>query len=270
VTTDSDAGWLDAWWDQNVPPRLPDETAEREAARLAALAAVSDQNWKPVPELEGCTFSAYQASDRGQYRSVDRVANGRRIRGQVLATTPSKDGYVRLNLYCDNPRCPKRGCHKITGHKVTLTAFAGPCPPGMETCHGSGGPADNRWPENIRWGTKKENAEDQFLHGRPRAEVKPDKHCILCGLAFTTKGRRCEPCRIKIGKRAAAMLRAGMNLDVVTARAGYRKPSWVHEMARQFGGYEGTLEQAEAQGRSLPRRAVAALRYAICRGVTLP
>lgn len=263
MTTHSDGDWLDSWWDQNIPPASPDKAAEREAARVAALAAVSDQNWKPVAEMDGCTFSAYQASDRGQYRTVDRIVNGRRLRAQVLATTPSDDGYVRLNLSCDNRQCPKRGRHSFTAHRITLTTFAGPCPPGMETCHGPGGRADNRWPENIRWGTKAENTEDQFLHGRPRAEVKPDKHCILCGLAFTDKGRRCEPCRIKIGKRAAAMLRAGMNLDVVTAKVGYRKPSWVHEMAVRLGGYEGTLEQAEAQGRSLSRRALASLRYAL-------
>jgi len=260
--TDSNTDWLDAWWEQNVPPRPPDETAEREAARLAALAAVSDQNWKPVPEIDGCTFSGYEASDRGQFRSVDRTVNGRQLRGQVLAISPSEDGYVRLNFYCDNRQCPKRGRHKLTGHKVTLTTFAGPCPPGMETCHGPGGRADNRWPENIRWGTKKENAEDQFLHGRPRAAPPPPPRvCVRCGGTFTAKGRRCPACVTAIGQQAADMLRAGKNLDVVTLRAGYQNQEWVHTLACRHGGYTGSLGQAQSQGRSRPQRVTATLRH---------
>jgi NUMOD4 motif len=257
MTTGRDTGWLDSWWTQNIPPVPPDKSAEREAARLEALAGVQNHNWKPIPEMDGCTFSGYEASDRGYVRSTDRVVNGRQLRG-VLLKGRINEGYVYLNVRCDN-RDHKP--HTFTMHKIVLTTFDRPRPDGMETCHGPGGPADNRWPENIRWDTKKENAEDQFRHGRPRAEVKPDKHCIVCGGVFTDKGRRCEPCRVRISRQAAAKLTAGKNLDVVTAQAGYRKPEWVWEMAVKLGGYEGSLEQAEAQGRTLRQRAAASVRY---------
>jgi hypothetical protein len=42
-------------------------------------------------------------------------------------------------------------------HRLVLEAFAGPCPDGMECLHGPGGPLDNRWPDNIRWGTREDN-----------------------------------------------------------------------------------------------------------------
>ena len=62
---------------------------------------------------------------------------------------------------------------------------------------------------------------------------------------------------------AAARLRAGMNLTVVTRTAGYRSNSegWVHELARRHGGYAGSLEAAQAQGLSRSHRVTATLRY---------
>jgi len=51
-------------------------------------------------------------------------------------------------------------------HRAVLFAFAGPCPEGHVARHLNDNPADNRWsadPElnNLKWGTKKENAEDR-------------------------------------------------------------------------------------------------------------
>jgi hypothetical protein len=48
--------------------------------------------------------------------------------------------------------------------QVVLLSFVGPCPPGMEACHGNGNPGDNRL-ENLRWDTHKANMEDSIRHG---------------------------------------------------------------------------------------------------------
>jgi hypothetical protein len=49
-------------------------------------------------------------------------------------------------------------------HRLVLEAFVGPCPPGCESRHLDGNPANNRL-DNLRWGTKEENAADKRRHG---------------------------------------------------------------------------------------------------------
>ena len=48
--------------------------------------------------------------------------------------------------------------------RVVLETFIGPCPAGMECCHGNGNYHDNRL-ENLRWGTKQDNSDDRRRHG---------------------------------------------------------------------------------------------------------
>ena len=51
-------------------------------------------------------------------------------------------------------------------HQVICHAFNGPRPtPGHEVCHVDGN-RKNSAPGNLRWGTRKENAEDRARHGR--------------------------------------------------------------------------------------------------------
>lgn len=49
-------------------------------------------------------------------------------------------------------------------HRLVLLAFAGPCPPGKECCHGDGDTTNNR-ATNLRWDTPVENAADRSRHG---------------------------------------------------------------------------------------------------------
>lgn len=67
---------------------------------------------------------------------------------------------LQLNL-----RRPGGGLRHVYVHTVVLMAFVGPRPDGMEGCHENGDPTDNRQ-SNLRWGTRKENAEDMVRHGR--------------------------------------------------------------------------------------------------------
>ena len=54
--------------------------------------------------------------------------------------------------------------HRLV-HRLVLEAFAGPPLPGQEGRHGPGGGHDNRWPENLCWGTKAENEADKLRDG---------------------------------------------------------------------------------------------------------
>lgn len=110
----------------------------------------------------------YEVSDRGLVRSLDRdeVLTGprpgiRHRNGRLLRQFPVKDSpylYVRLSK---DGRARTR-----TVHTIVLEAFAGPRLPSSQECrHGTDGPHNNRWPENICWGSKSENTFDQVKHG---------------------------------------------------------------------------------------------------------
>lgn len=114
------------------------------------------ETWARVPGVPG-----YQVSDMGRVRSLDRYVKARtgklsHYQGQVLRPYPSgNNGYLTVQLPGGERRV----------HLLVLEAFAGPCPEGMEALHGPGGKLDNRWPENLCWGTRSENMLDKHRDG---------------------------------------------------------------------------------------------------------
>lgn len=74
------------------------------------------------------------------------------------------DGYKRISITV-------RGKSKTyKSHRLTLEAFVGPCPSGMEACHRNGIRADNRI-SNLRWDTQRANAADSPV---------PSSHKLSC------------------------------------------------------------------------------------------
>lgn len=196
-------------------------------------------------------FSMYEASHRGRVRSVDgRVVNGRRLRGVVLKASTDDEGYQWVNVTDDEG---KR--RRIPVHRAVLLAHAGPPEPGQETLHAHG-PADNRYPEAIRWGSKPENHADQVAAGTAVVpESFPCVNFIRCGGKVKNPGRRCLPCVEQVGRDAGQLLNAGMGLADVAERFGYSDGRWVHGLAVRYGGYEGDIAAARAQRPSLMQRA---------------
>ena len=99
----------------------------------------------------------YEISNRGRGRSLDRTvrySDGRTglWHGKIL-TPVLVSRYLRFNLCRDGRQAPRQV------HLLVLWAFAGPPPePGQIGRHGPGGQLDNRWPENLCWGTWEQNA----------------------------------------------------------------------------------------------------------------
>ena len=120
--------------------------------------------WKDIPGYEG----RYQVSDHGNVRSVDRevtcisasgIATVRRVPGRTLKPYINKYGgrghlFVSLGKYT----VPQ------PVHQLVLLAFVGPCPEGMEVCHGDGDPTNNRL-DNLRYDTRSENIMDIYRVG---------------------------------------------------------------------------------------------------------
>ena len=97
----------------------------------------------------------YRVSDRGRVWSSLR--GGRYLRPGRM----SAGGHVSVMLG------RKGGSHCV--HKLVLTAFVGPAPKGMEARHLNGVPDDNRWPENLKWDTRSNNAQDKKWHNGQRS-----------------------------------------------------------------------------------------------------
>jgi hypothetical protein len=124
----------------------------------------SGENWRDVPGYKG----RYQVSDLGRVRSLPRTITERcrawrkgrtyTLSGTILKPCRLSNGYQRINL-CVHGR--QKGYYV---HSLVLLAFVGPCPPGMECCHGDGNRMNNRL-GNLRWDSRLNNAADRVRHG---------------------------------------------------------------------------------------------------------
>jgi hypothetical protein len=115
----------------------------------------------------------------------------------------SKAGYARVDLMLSGGAKAKKLVHVLV-----LEAFEGPCPAGMECRHYNGVRGDNRWPVNLRWGTKSENAADRRRHDFPRArgasklaesDIPKVRELVAMGQSYAQVGARFGVSRWAIG-----------------------------------------------------------------------
>ncbi len=127
-------------------------------------ATVQDVEYRPLPGFPG-----YRVGADGSIWSC-RVKCGGQRKGELLLGDIWKQLKTRLrpghNEYeiVDLRAAPGGKLRRHYIHRLVLSAFAGPCPVGMECCHNNGNHLDNR-AENLRWDTKKANAADGVRHG---------------------------------------------------------------------------------------------------------
>lgn len=126
------------------------------------------ERWLPIPGFE----RAYEVSDRGRVRSIDRVHTYERIdqysgrvltivrrhRGRILRpATNANDGHMSVVL--------GRAAGSKGIHTLVLRAFVGPPPEGHECCHRDDDPSNNKL-SNLRWGTRSDNLHDAVRNGK--------------------------------------------------------------------------------------------------------
>ena len=129
----------------------------------------------PIQEIwqQVADFPGYEVSDQGRvrsywksYRKSDAQRPGfmRQIEStpqRMLKPNKLKHGYLQVTLFRDGVR------HYRTIHRLVLTNFVGPCPPGLECCH-KDGTRSHCWLTNLRWDTKSANSLDSVEHGTHR------------------------------------------------------------------------------------------------------
>ena len=164
----------------------------------------TSEEWRPVVGWE----DSHEVSSLGRVRSLDRYVpwrygQERLAKGRVLAMHPQNTGYLIVQLkYAPRPR------KAVTVHALVLEAFVGPKPDGMEARHLDGDQTNNR-PDNLRWGTRSENALDKVGHGTHNHASKttcPQGHPY--DLVDAKGWRKCSTCRRESMQRHYARKKA--------------------------------------------------------------
>ena len=142
------------------------------AAEQSTYTQSAPEIWKPIPSTDGL----YEASSFGQIRRTGGLVtnvSGRTYthKGRVLKARVNKLGYWRVNLSVKGIR---RDAQNV--HRLVLEAFTGPCPVGMEGCHGDGDRSNNHI-NNLRWDTPVSNMADRSNHGTYRNRNSEKSHC---------------------------------------------------------------------------------------------
>lgn len=128
-----------------------------------------------VPEQDGVEFRNVPGASLYCVGNDGSIWSGKTGKWSKLKTGLDKDGYYSVVVRSDVKEVGTfKFQHKLPVHRLILLAFKGEPFPKQMACHNNGDKLDNR-PENLRWGTAKDNAEDTVKHGRVlRGEDSPN------------------------------------------------------------------------------------------------
>jgi hypothetical protein len=110
------------------------------------LAECFSDNFRPIPGHPGYHISA--SGEIYSSKSSKVMSPGRCGKYLQIAFTNLGDKKVYRYLI----------------HRLVADVFIGPCPDGMEVCHIDGNPHNNHV-NNLKYATRKENAQHKFVHG---------------------------------------------------------------------------------------------------------
>jgi hypothetical protein len=211
--------------------------------------------------------------DGNFYADARKSPSGRNQKAQPIATTTTKDGYVLVKyLDKDGKRVTRQA------HRVVLENFefkGGPIPEHLQSRHYDDIGTNNKWRPgateeesharggNLFVGNAEHQYQDKVRNGLIQPPPEPKypcrNHAEGCANRVTRENRRCQPCVAHDGRQIATRLRRTENLLKVARKYGY-STKWAHRIAREYGGYEGSYEDALRQRPPLWHRVAATVR----------
>ena len=112
-----------------------------------------EEVWKDIPQYE----NYYQVSNLGRIKSLDRLYNGRNLKGKILKLSPNKFGYLRFTAKKDDIT------KTLHVHRVVLSTF-NPIDEEKQVNHIDGNKLNNK-EENLEWCTDSENKIHAYANG---------------------------------------------------------------------------------------------------------
>ena len=162
----------------------------------------------------------YEVSDHGSIRSLTRIVKSAsgpiRFKGRMLKAGCIEGNYPSVIL----SRPGKRVTMPV--HIAVARAFIGRCPKGKEVCHRDGTRVNNHY-KNIRYGTRKSNAEDRKLHGTNSGP--PPRRGSLSGTAKLNEDQVLEILKSPLVARLAAEV---WGVSVYTIHGIRQRRNWKH------------------------------------------
>ena len=145
------------------------------------MSNITNCEWRDIPETEGW----YSVSREGEVRSNAR--NHVYITGQsVFYESKTLKPWIGTTGYYNVSIRRNGKSTKFRVHHLVAEAFIGPRPNGQDTRHLDGNPLNNR-PENLSYGSRKENMNDAREHGTTvkYKKLSKDEVIKICKLGFT-------------------------------------------------------------------------------------
>lgn len=92
-------------------------------------------------------------------REITKIYKRTRKEGFVKPVIKQGYPFISITMNID-------GRKQYHVHKLVLWTFVGPCPKGKESRHLDDNKLNNRWPENLCWGTHQQNSQDAYDNGK--------------------------------------------------------------------------------------------------------
>jgi HNH endonuclease/NUMOD4 motif len=161
-------------------------------------------------------YEDYEISESGQIRRWRNLRRNYMV-GRVLKPKLSVHGYLVVSLFSEGKY------YHVGVHRLVCMAFNGvPANDNLQVCHSDGNKLNND-PQNLRWGTAKENADDRAKHGQWDCQKGSEHHQAVLDEAMVAEMRR-----MARSGRSIKSIAAHFGQHKVTTRSAIRGITWKH------------------------------------------
>ena len=176
---------------------------------------IDEEEWRPIPGYPYHSASSYGRISLSERTVKSANQNSRfdyKRKGRILSPASDKSSpYPRVRLH-DGKR--------VAIHVLVCLAFHGPRPDGMQIRHIDGDITNPR-PNNLKYGTPKENAADKILHGTDPVGERHPMAILNESSVLAIRGRRDNGETLR-------QIAEDYNVSISTIHLACKKRNWRH------------------------------------------